>query len=474
MSKSNDASSKPICIGVWDASDESLWSAQFERLLRQDGSPQVQFRKIVGKLETIPAGVVRFATDLLVFVVPLASTDAGCEALRGLRNCGVGCPALVLSDADSEGPLLQLIEAGASDFLALPLRKAEVFARLARWSRAPTEVQSAVELVTHEFALVDIIGQSAAIRSQIQKISCYAKCDSTVLISGETGTGKEVFARAIHYVGRRSPHPFLPVNCAALPIELVENELFGHEAGAFTGARRVHHGLIQQAEGGTVFLDEVDSLPMPAQAKLLRFLQEREYRPLGAARTRRADVRVISASNGDLSTAVRTGRFRQDLFFRLNVLAINLPPLRDRPEDIPLLASHLLSRHAKMLDHTPVAFTPAAISRMLNYDWPGNIRELENIIERALVLSEGGGVEEASIEIPVAKLLATDESFKAQKLRIVINFERRYLSKIMAGQGGNITRAAKAAGKDRRAFFELLRKHDLTGGSRAHQSSSAL
>jgi two-component system response regulator GlrR len=468
MSKSTDDVSKPTCIGVWDASDELLWSAQFEQLLRQDGSSQIQFRKIISTFETIPAKIVSFAPDLLVFVIPLAWTEAGCAALRGLRKNGVCCPVLVLSDADAEGPLLQLIEAGASDFLAWPLRKAEVFARLARWSHAPSEVQSAVELLTHEFALVDIIGDSAAMRSQIQKIGSYAKCDSTVLISGETGTGKEVFARAIHYLGRRSAHPFLAVNCAAMPTELIENELFGHEAGAFTGARRVHNGLIHQAEGGTVFLDEVDSLPVPAQAKLLRFLQEREYRPLGAARARRADIRIISASNGDVPTAVRTGRFRQDLFFRLNVLAIDLPPLRDRPEDIPLLAAHLLSRHAKMLDRSPVAFTPAAISRLLSYDWPGNIRELENIIERALVLSQGPVVGEASIEIPVPELVAADESFKAQKLRIVINFERRYLSKIMACEGGNITRAANAAGKNRRAFFELLRKHDLVGHSRVH------
>jgi DNA-binding NtrC family response regulator len=394
--------------------------------------------------------------------------------LRELRSRGPGCPVLVLSDADSEKPLIRLIEAGAADFIPLPLRRAEVLARLKRWGYPPSETQSAADQLTREFALNDIIGESPAIRSQIQKIGHYAKCDSTVLISGETGTGKEVFARAIHYLGKRSPSPFLPVNCAALPTELIENELFGHEAGAFTGARRLHHGLIQQAEGGTVFLDEIDSLPMSAQAKLLRFLQEREYRPLGASRTRRADVRVISACNGDLPAAVRSGRFRQDLFFRLNVLAINLPPLRERPEDIPLLANYLLRRHATMFNRSPATFTPAALNRLVGHDWPGNVRELENVIERALVLSQHNCVEETGIEVPAPGRAAVGESFKAQKLHIVINFERRYLSEMLSRHGGNVTHAAKAAGKDRRAFFELLRKHDLAGTARVPQTPARL
>jgi len=282
------------------------------------------------------------------------------------------------------------------------------------------------------------------------------------LITGETGSGKEVFARAIHYTGPRAAFPFLPVNCATLPVELVENELFGHAPGAYTGARAVHRGLIQQAEGGTLFLDEIDSLPLPAQAKLLRFLQEREYRPLGAGAARRADVRMLSATNHELLPLIHAGRFRQDLYFRLNVLTLRLPPLRERTEDIPALTEHLLARHARLAQGRPPRFTPAAMAKLAAYDWPGNVRELENMIERALVLSTGEWIDESLVDLPAVERAQPDESFKVQKLRVVIQFERHYLEESLTRHGGNITRAAKAAKKDRRAFFELLRKHNLT------------
>jgi DNA-binding NtrC family response regulator len=248
-----------------------------------------------------------------------------------------------------------------------------------------------------------------------------------------------------------------------LPVELVENELFGHEPGAYTGARAAHRGLIQQAEGGTLLLDEIDSLPLPAQAKLLRFLQEREYRPLGSNAARRADVRVLSATNHELLPVVKAGRFRQDLYFRLNVLTLRLPPLRERREDIPALTEHLLARHARLAQGGPPRFTPAAMAKLTAYDWPGNVRELENVIERALVMSNGAWIDESLVDLPAVESPSPDESFKAQKLRVVIQFERRYLEQSLARHSGNITRAAKAARKDRRAFFELLRKHNLAG-----------
>jgi DNA-binding NtrC family response regulator len=374
----------------------------------------------------------------------------------------------VLSEADEEASFIRLTEAGASDFISLPLRRSEVLARVSRWAGPLSEIGFAVETMTAEVGLEQIIGENPKIRVEIEKVRRYAKCDAAVLISGETGTGKEVFARAVHYTGPRAPHPFLPVNCAALPSELVENELFGHEPGAFTGASRVHRGLIQQAEGGTLFLDEIDSLPVPMQAKFLRFLQEREYRPLGASRDRRADVRIISASNGDLSAAVRAGQFRQDLYFRLNVLSLNLPPLRERRDDIPLLANHLLLKHRISLTLPPASFSSAAIRKLMNHDWPGNVRELENVVERALVLSEGKTVEDRDVDLPVPHSAFEGESFKAQKLRVVSAFERDYLQNAMARHGGNITHAAKFANKNRRAFFALLKKHNLIGVAEVH------
>jgi DNA-binding NtrC family response regulator len=238
--------------------------------------------------------------------------------------------------------------------------------------------------------------------------------------------------------------------------------LFGHQSGAYTGARKSHEGMIEQAEGGTLFLDEIDSLPSAAQAKLLRFLQEREYRPLGSSRSRRADVRIISASNRNLPAVIAAGIFRQDLFFRVNVLALQLPALRERREDIPELAAHFLARHSGLLKNAAAAFSAPAMQKLMAHDWPGNIRELENVVERAIVSSTGAIVEAESIDLPEQEAPAGTDSFNVQKRRFVANFERGYLTRILADNGGNITRAAKAAEKNRRAFFHLIRKHKLT------------
>lgn len=334
----------------------------------------------------------------------------------------------------------------------------------------PTEVELAERILSREFALRDIVGQSAAIRVQIAKARRYASCPAAVLIVGETGTGKEVFARAIHYGGARSGQPFVPVNCGALPVELVENELFGHESDAFTGARRSHKGLIEQAEGGTLFLDEIDSLPMAAQTKLLRFLQDRNYRSLGGNGSRTADVRIISASNVELTSANRAGQFRQDLYFRLNVLTLNLPALRERREDIPLLARHLLGHHCHELGKAARGFSPGAMNKLIAHDWPGNVRELENVLQRAIVLSERKTIEERDLDLPVAHSALCGHSFKAQKERLVHDFESRYLQELLAKCNGDISQAAKAAQKERRTFFELLRKHNLL--SVAHLSAA--
>jgi DNA-binding NtrC family response regulator len=239
----------------------------------------------------------------------------------------------------------------------------------------------------------------------------YAGCDASVLITGETGTGKEVFARAIHYGSARTEHPFVPVNCGALPGDLVENELFGHESEAFTGARHRHSGLVQEAQTGTLFLDEIEALPLVAQATLLRFLQDHQYRSLGGNGTRTANVRIISASNAELSALIVAGKFRQDLFYRLNVLTLNLPPLRERREDIPLLAQHLLAR-CRDLAQPPPKFSPAAMTRLRHYHWPRNVRELENVIRRAIVLSGTNTIEEVDLDLPVNGVPAHGHSYE--------------------------------------------------------------
>ena len=288
--------------------------------------------------------------------------------------------------------------------------------------RGSGETELAEKGLSREFGLRDIVGQSAAIRAQVAQARCFARSDAPVLIVGETGTGKEVFAQAIHYDGLGRGRRFMPVNCGALPVELVENELFGHESEAFTGARRSHKGLIEQAKGGTVFLDEIGTLPMPAQTKLLRFLQNNEYRPLGGDRDRTADVRVISASNADLACA---NKFRQDLYYRLNVLTLNLPALRERREDIPILARHLLQHHCQRLGHTEREFSPAALNKLLGHDWPGNVRELENVIRRAIALSERKTIEDRDLVLPVTAQAFCGHSFEAFKAQPVCGRPRK-------------------------------------------------
>jgi DNA-binding NtrC family response regulator len=463
----------PTRIILWDFSPDHDWAEQLQELLRGCERLRPKIRRIAGFAEAHTPGNARLDADVHVFTISPGNIVAALEPVSRLHNRRIHCPILALTDSQSEDPLMRLLDAGASDFLSLPLRRPEVLARLVRWLREPSEVKSASEALTQEFGLNDIVGQTLPIRSQIENVPRYARCDAPVLILGETGTGKEVFARAIHYAGPRSRHPFLPVNCGALPVDLVENELFGHESGAFTGAGGVHNGLIAQAEGGTLFLDEINSLPLPAQAKLLRFLQERSYRPLGGNRSRRADVRIISASNTDVLAAVREGHFRQDLYFRLNVLPLRLPPLRERREDIPLLANHLLERYAEAFGRMGTAFSGSAMSRLMEHDWPGNVREIENVIQRALVHSAGNVVEESDLGLPAARSTATWQSFKAQKAQVVRDFEARYLQEILAKSAGNISHAAKAANKERRTFFELLRKHDLLNFAHLNMASLA-
>jgi two-component system response regulator GlrR len=311
-----------------------------------------------------------------------------------------------------------------------------------------------------------LVGESPSFLAVLERIPLVSRCDASVLISGETGTGKEMIARAIHHLSPRSRKPFLAVNCGAIPTDLVENELFGHERSAYTGASSQQDGVVQEAEGGTLLLDEVDSLPLLAQVKLLRFLQEKEYRPLGSSRTRKADVRVLAAANGDLETAVRQGRMRQDLYYRLNVLPFHLPPLRERREDIPRLAHHFLACYSAGRERPSPGFSTHALQALLDYDWPGNVRELEHVIERAVVLSQDGDlIHEVSILLPRAAAAPAQESFQKAKARAVARFEAAYIRNLLSAYQGNISHAAKAADKDRRAFWELIRKHGIDARS---------
>ncbi len=308
-----------------------------------------------------------------------------------------------------------------------------------------------------------LVYAGAAFDKVAQRVRKIAACDSAVLIQGETGTGKEVCAQAIHYLSTRADKPCVAINCGAIPVELVESELFGHVRGAFTNAGQPRSGLIREAEGGTLFLDDVDCLPLAAQSKLLRFLQEGEYRCLGANVVHRSDVRVVAASNRALSDLVQAGKFRADLFYRLNVLTLALPPLRERREDIEPLALHF-ARQCAQAQHRPAPrLAPAALLRLLTHAWPGNVRELRHAVERAVLMSEGADIEAGDIELDGASGVAPAcmDSFQAMKARVVEGFERQYIETVLASSHGNVAAAARAAGKHRRAFFELMRKHRI-------------
>jgi DNA-binding NtrC family response regulator len=408
--------------------------------------------------------IKRHDPDVIFLTMSQESLVRAPALLQALGKTPETCPMIVVAESDEPNELFALLELGVADFITPPLQAPNILPRLWRQIEQARQSQTVEYRLKEKIGLKQLIGESLSFRSVVERLPAVARCDATVLISGETGTGKEMCARSIHHLGPRAGRPFVPVNCGAIPTELVENEMFGHERGAFTDAAQTRQGLICEADGGTLFLDEVDSLPLPAQVKLLRFLQEKEYRPLGSTKTRRADVRVISASNSDLEEAVQAGKLRRDLYYRLNVVPLRLPPLRERREDIPVLSRHFLAKYAHEFDKPAKDISPGAQRKLTQYDWPGNVRELENLIERAVALSEGSIIRGADLDLPQAHVpvLATaPASFQEAKARCVAQFERDYLQELLRLHQGNITKAAQAAQKDRRAFWQLIRKHQL-------------
>src|SRR5260370_10784573 len=357
--------------------------------------------------------------------------------------------------------MLELLQRGASDFITPPLRAGDALPRVWRLLDRPSSAESVVRALTERAGLKLLIGQTESFLAEVKKIPLIARCDSRALITGETGTGKEMCAGEIHYLSPRKGKPCVPVNCGAIPVDLVENELFGHERGGFTGANSAKAGLIEEAEGGTLFLDEIDCLPLMAQVKILRFLQEKEYRRLGSTRVRQADVRVVAASNSPLEEAVKHGRLRQDLYYRLNVISIAMPPLRARRADVTALAQHFLENYAAEFRRNVTMLSVEALQKLMFYDWPGNVRELEHTIERAVMFCETSTLAEDDIILPGAQTHRSAETFQQAKAKIVEQFERDYIHRLLLSCHGNISKAAQAAHKNRRAFWELIRKHHI-------------
>ena len=313
-----------------------------------------------------------------------------------------------------------------------------------------------------------LVGQAPAFVRAIAWLGRIAAAEETVLIEGETGTGKELVARALHYSSPRAPLPFLSLNCAAIPDTLIEDELFGHERGAFTDAQATRRGLIAEAGGGTIFLDEIESLSWKGQSVLLRVLQNRTYRPLGSVREVSSVARFVCASNAPLLDLIARRQFRQDLYYRISVFSIDLPPLRERTEDILPLALHFMAKHAEGRSQNAV-LSAAAKTALLSWSWPGNVRELENAITRAVRLADGPTIEPAHLllreELASPLEEATpSERYAEVKARVLERFERDYLARLMTDCAGNVSQAARVAGKERRDLRRLLKKHRIDPG----------
>ena len=322
----------------------------------------------------------------------------------------------------------------------------------------------------HAQAFGRLVGEAPAFLRAIATVRVAAQSDAAVLVSGETGTGKELVARAIHFLSDRASEPFVAVNCGSLTDGLLEDELFGHERGAFTDAQHRRAGLITQAEHGTLFLDEIDTLTSRGQVALLRVLQDKVYRPLGSEREHHAQVRFVAATNADLAPMADTGIFRADLYYRLCVFSIVLPPLRERPGDILTLAAHLLAKHAPAGAPRALVLSMAAQATLLACSWRGNVRELENAMIRAARLCETATIEVEHLGLPVPdapptsiRWPALSGKFSTRKAEILEAFEHEYLVRLMRNAQGNVTRAAQMAGKDRRDLGKLLKKHRLAG-----------
>ncbi len=390
---------------------------------------------------------------------------SGLDLLKAARAINPETSVILMTAYGNIDTAVEAMKAGAADYLTKPLHLEELLQkirRIAEQQRLFTEIRELREELKQRHRIDGIIGESGRMLEVISLVQRVAPSEATVLIRGESGTGKELIAKAIHYASPRAARPLVRVNCAALPENLLESELFGHEKGSFTGAVAARKGRFELADGGTLFLDEIGDLPLHLQAKLLRVLQEREFERVGSSHPVRVDVRILSATHQDLEALVKAGRFRDDLYYRLNVVAVMLPPLRERRQDIAALIEHFLRLFAEKNGKTIDGFTNEARQALLRYDYPGNVRELENLIERAVVLNRGGVIGRGDLPLMLDE---TEEQPDRQShlSAAVEGLERRMIKDALARAGGIQTRAAEHLGITERALRYKLKKYGLQG-----------
>jgi len=392
----------------------------------------------------------------------------GMELLRRIRKLDEKLPVIIMTAYGTVATAVEAMKQGAYDYILKPFDVEEmklIVSRAIDVERLIKEKEFQQEELKDRF---NIIGVSPHIREVSELIRKIAGIKSTVLIYGESGTGKELVARALHFAGKRAERPFIVVNCAALSETLLESELFGHVRGAFTGAHADRSGRFELADGGTLFLDEVGAMSQALQSSLLRVIETKEFERVGGTKTISVDVRIIAATNMDLKKAIKEQTFREDLYYRLNVVPIELTPLRERPEDIPILAKHFLNLYTRELRKEIKEISASAMKLLSSYNWPGNVRELENVIERSVVLARGKILESEDLPLDLS-LRKWDNmkvsSYQDAKKEVLESFEMEFFTRILRATGGNMTEAAKLSGMDRKNLYEKLRRLKKGGGN---------
>ncbi len=384
----------------------------------------------------------------------------GIELMGALHRINPELPVIILTAYGAIDTAVEAIKKGACSYLTKPFDDNELLSQINNClEKAGTahEVKNLNNALKNKYGFDNIIGRNGKMKKVIAQVAQAAATDSIVHIEGESGTGKELIARTLHAASSRKDGPFVGINCAAIPDNLMESELFGYERGAFTGAIKHKKGFFAQAAGGSLFLDEISEMPFPMQAKLLRVIEEREYYPLGSEKTVKVDARIITASNKDLAEEVKNKTFREDLYYRIHVIPVKLPPLKERQESIPLLAKHFLKKHSNRMNKEINSFSKSAMQKLLLHTWPGNVRELENTIECAVALSTKNVIHEDLILS--AKDIKTDtpQPLKTAKE----DFEKNYIIQLFEFTRGNVSKAAKLAGRYRADLYDLLKKYDM-------------
>jgi DNA-binding NtrC family response regulator len=447
------------------------------------GSACSRFLRDQARCEVRPWGGVASELPLLAeahLIVAHAPNEVEKTAsfFHWLRDKAIRVPLLALLPESASQELLKSVSETANDFLFAPLREEELKLRINRILGPQSNSLDHLERnLAEEACLAQLVGNHPTFLRAVEKVKLFAASDAPVLITGETGTGKELFAHAIHSLSSRRHGPFIPADCSTLPEPLAENELFGHRRGAFTDAHTDQKGLAGMATHGTLFLDEIDTLSLITQSKLLRFVQERNYRSLGSDRFTPADVRIIAATNRSLEKSVHEKHFRSDLYFRMNVLRLDLPPLRERAGDISLLAQYFASRLCADGQSAGKTISSSALRKLEHHAWMGNVRELFNAVQRACVYCLGPEIQACHI------LLGDDENgsppcegldgnFQTAKRHVVEKFEREYIEQLLARHNGNVTQAARDAGKERRAFGRMVKKYGVVLDAMRHPGHS--